>query len=73
MTTLWPASSNRGLTTLPDDPARRRCSPTPFLRQPQRSPFFALCGSMTNGGQTDNGDLSMDETLFGIRELPSAR
>ncbi|MDT5087263.1 MAG: hypothetical protein QOJ61_4306, partial [Mycobacterium sp.] len=24
-------------------------------------------------GETDNGDLSMDETLLDIRELPSAR
>ena len=36
---------------------------------PQRSPFFSLCASMTNNGETDNVDLSMDEKLLDIREL----
>jgi hypothetical protein len=44
-----------------------------FLAPTTTVSFFSLCASMTNNGETDNVDLSMDETLLDIRELPSAR
>jgi len=61
-----------------DDRAPRRSRPTMILSgtfpAPTTTVYLLLtCGSMADDGQTDNGDLSMDETLLGIRELPSAR